>query len=227
MERQVSLASGYTRSHRLYEVCGIVFACSSGGTLALRLMSAPRLSGWWVPLALLLGILGADLTSGLVHWACDTWGSVNTPILGRLAIRTFREHHSDQKAITRHDFVETNGHNIALAVLPSCVGLYELGRGTLGSTVAAMSLLSMAIFVGMTSQIHKWAHQQSPPVVVRWLQESRLILSPRHHDAHHHAPYDRNYCITTGWLNGPMKAIRFFETWERLITKLTGAVPRG
>jgi ubiquitin-conjugating enzyme E2 variant len=226
MDERIGLARGYTRSHRLYELCGIVLGVSAGGTLALRLGSMSNLSGWWVPLALFLGMLGADLTSGLVHWACDTWGSVRTPILGKLAIRTFREHHVDQMAITRHDFVETNGHNIALSVLPSVVGLSMLERGTLTSTVVAMSLFAMALFTGLTSQIHKWAHQESPPTVVRWLQDARLILAPRHHDEHHVAPYSCNYCITTGWLNAPLRAIRFFETAERVISKVSGAKPR-
>jgi hypothetical protein len=226
MEQQVGLARGYTRSHRLYELGGIILGVSAGGALALRLSSTENLSGWWVPLALFLGLLGADLTSGLVHWACDTWGSLRTPVLGKLAIRTFREHHVDPMAITRHDFVETNGHNIALSVLPSLVGLCRLEHRTLASTVVAMSLLSMALFVGLTSQIHKWAHQTEPPMVVRWLQDARLILAPRHHDEHHVAPYDRNYCITTGWLNGPLRAVRFFETAERLISRFTRAKPR-
>jgi ubiquitin-conjugating enzyme E2 variant len=227
MDQQLELANGYSRSHRLYEWGGIILGVSSATTLGVRLASADNLSGWWMPLALFLGILGADLTSGVVHWACDTWGSVRTPILGKLAIRTFREHHVDDKAITRHDFVETNGHNIALSLLPSVIGLFQLEHGTLRSTVVAMSLFSMALWVGMTSQIHKWAHQDQPPRVVRWLQDSRMILAPHHHDVHHKAPHDSNYCITVGWLNGPFTAIGFFDKLERIITRVTGAKPRG
>ena len=183
-------------------------------------------SGWWAPLAALLGLLGADLLSGLIHWGCDTWGSTRTPILGQIAIRTFREHHVDPKSITRHDFVETNGHNIGLSALPGSVGLIVLEFHTMFTTFLAMTFLSMATFVALTSQIHKWAHMAAPPRLIGYLQKARLIISPKHHDQHHAVPFNRNFCITVGWMNGPLHAVRFFETLERMISRVTGLVPR-
>ncbi len=226
LEETRDFSNGYKRSHRLYETGGIVMAIVCASALAVRVSLSGNLSGWFVPLALFVGMLGADLTSGLVHWACDTWGNTDTPILGGLAIRAFREHHVDPKSITRHDFVETNGHNFALSVLPSTVGFFIAGQGTLTSGLVSMCLLAMATFVALTSQIHKWAHMTKPPRLVGFLQDLRLIISTPHHDKHHARPYNRNFCITVGWLNGPLRAIRFFETSERLITYLTGAIPR-
>ncbi len=222
------LEAGYSRYHRAYELAGIALTSSALVWLCIRTAHAPTLSGWWVPLAVLLGVLFADLTSGVAHWAFDTWGNVDTPVVGRLAIRTFRHHHVDQKAITRHDFVETNGHNFALALLPASVGVWLVrpATATLSDVFVGMSLASATVFVALTSQIHKWAHMERPPRVVHWLQRAGLLLSPEHHAAHHSAPYTRSYCITVGWLNGPLRAFRVFETLERIITACTGAIPR-
>ncbi len=220
------LSSGYTVGHRVYEVGGVLAGITGIAWLAVRVVRSPSSSGWFVPLALFVGLLLADFLSGFIHWGCDSWGSPDMPILGPLAIRTFREHHVDQESITRHDFVETNGHNFALSLLVSGSGLAFVDLKTLGSWFLGMTLLSGACCVTITSQVHKWAHMKKPPRVIAGLQRARLILSRRHHAVHHSAPFSRNYCITAGWLNGPLRAIRFFETLERLITALTGAVPR-
>jgi ubiquitin-conjugating enzyme E2 variant len=222
------LAAGYTSQHRVAEYCGISVAVATNGWLLVKTVQSPSLSGWWFPLAALVGILMSDFISGFVHWLFDTWGNLDTPVFGRLAIRTFRHHHVDQKAITHHDFVETNGHNISLTTIWATWGLSTL-RGddvSLFGVFFAQALLCATVFTSLTSQIHKWAHMDEPPRSIVVLQRLGLVLSPGHHSCHHSAPYNRNYCITVGWMNGPLRAIRFFETLERTITALTGVLPR-
>ena len=191
--------------------------------IAAPVADAPLLAIAGVLLASLL----ADFGSGLVHWACDTWGSEAWPLVGRSLIGPFREHHLDPKAITRHDFLETNGAN-AFAVLPFFATAWVCTRfdGPLALFVAVLlgwaSLLTLA-----TNQIHKWAHQEALPWWVRRLQSCGLVLSPEIHAHHHRAPFDRYYCITHGWLNPLLTRIRFFRGLEHAVTWLTGAAPRG
>lgn len=172
-----------------------------------------------LPVPPLIGLVGAalvaaDLVSGVVHFLADNFGNPRTPVLGRMFIHPFREHHVDPLAITRHSFLETNGAT-AIVSLP----LIAL---TLQFTEAQDALLRVGVFlfllaVFLTNQIHKWAHMQNPPRWVRILQRMRLVLSPRAHAIHHAAPHDSYYCITTGWLNYPLTKLRIFPLIVRAL----------
>ena len=47
---------------------------------------------WWALAAASIGMAMADLTSGLVHWTADSWGSETWPLIGRRFLRPFRVH---------------------------------------------------------------------------------------------------------------------------------------
>lgn len=173
------------------------------------------------------GFIVADFVCGFVHWLADTWGSPDIPVLGAALIRPFREHHVDQFAMTRHDFVETNAAT-ALVSLPVFIACFfiPLGKGHLFFSFVFFFLFSLTFFGFLTNQIHKWSHSKKVPKFVRVLQKKRFILHPTHHQIHHTSPFNKHYCITNGWLNNFLFAINFFPTCEKLITKYTGALPR-
>jgi ubiquitin-conjugating enzyme E2 variant len=221
------LAAGYTSGFRAGEILAITGFFALSLLLAIRLAPRAADTGAVIVFAIFLGWFAADFVSGLVHWAGDTWGSTDLPLLGQTLIRTFREHHVDQKAITRHDFVETNGTN-CMATLPFLSGslLVDLSEADPLRVLVVAFSLSLSLWVFLTNQVHKWAHQDTPPRVVAWLQRAHLVLPPAHHAAHHAAPYDRAYCITTGWMNPVLARFGFFRRAEAVITALTGSVPR-
>jgi ubiquitin-conjugating enzyme E2 variant len=164
------------------------FGLLASAALLMPLVIRAQFS-WWM---LLFGILAADLASGTVHWFCDNFCSEDTPVVGRLLIAPFREHHRDPHAITRHGWLELIG-NSGLALTP-VMGL-SLIIGVAESFVATFSPVLM-----LTNVFHKWAHEPDPPLVARWLQTARLILPPAWHSVHHRDGR-RAYCITCGWLN--------------------------
>ena len=47
------------------------------------------------------------------------------------------------------------------------------------------------------------------------------------HSRHHRPPFDKDYCIFNGWMNPILRPIDFWKRTERLITAVTGAVPRA
>jgi plasmanylethanolamine desaturase len=201
------VAYRYAREHRHLEIaalagCAVLLA-------ALGIDVARRFEARCL-IALLLGVAAADLVSGIFHFLADRFGSLETPF-----VRSFREHHDQPDAITRHDFIETNG-DTAIFV---CSGL-PLMILCSHSVFWRALLLALGMASVCTSQIHKWAHARAVPAWVRLLQRSGVIQSPRRHARHHGGAHDRAYCITTGWLNPICDALRAFPLLERLIRAL-------
>ncbi len=188
--------------------------------LLVRIGTADQdMSNWLVfALAILPGYLFADFASGLIHWFCDTFFDEKTPLLGKLLIQPFREHHRDPQAMTRHGFFELNGNN-CLAMIPLLFCAWWAEGPTAGSTLSQFAysfLFTVALTIFATNQFHRWAHAQKPPVVVRWLQWSGLILKPEHHQRHHR-DFGREFCMTSGWMNSLLDKILFFPRVELVV----------
>jgi ubiquitin-conjugating enzyme E2 variant len=220
-----ALRQGYSPAVRRFERYSIAAYAAAMIWLGWRIAARSLANPWLALCAFMVGFLGADFVSGFIHWAADTWGTPEWPLIGRALIRPFREHHVDQKEITRHDFVETNGNNCFISIFPTCcAALLPLSNAGLFFIAAMTFALCLAVFG--TNQFHKWAHMDSPPPAVRWLQRANLVLPPEHHAVHHSAPYAKYYCITVGWLNEALFRLRFFQTLEKLVSATTGLIPR-
>ncbi len=177
-------------------------------------------------IVVLVALVCADLASGIVHWTADTWGSDTWPVVGPRLLRPFRLHHVNPGDLLRRDFIECNGD---VAVLSSiCLALtFLVPLGSPYDRAAALFLVSLATWVLPTNQVHQWAHQATSHRAVRTAQRLGLILDPTRHGVHHVAPFDTQYCILTGWCNRPLSAVRFFPRVERVVTAITGLVPRS
>jgi plasmanylethanolamine desaturase len=214
-----------TRAQLAFSVLSIAAAAAVLAALGGRVAMRVDLAQWWVPLALVGGIAAADFGSGIVHWAADTWGRDDLPVIGRRLLVPFRVHHVNPDDFLRRRFIDTNGDVASLSV-PVLLGLCLVPLDTgWGGPLAVFGFGLCGIGV-MTNQIHQWAHMPSPPRPIRALQVGGLLLGRADHAAHHDRPYDAHYCITTGWCNRPLEAIGFFRRLEAGITRLTGARPR-
>ena len=192
---------------------------------AARFAAEPRLLAWWLPLVLVAGVVAADFASGIVHWTADTWGRESLPVLGIRFLRPFRIHHVNPDDLCERDFVDCNG-DVALLVCPLLLGswLVPLESELLGATSVFTAAFGAATLP--TNQVHQWAHLPRPPSFVAWLQRRGWILSRAAHQRHHAPPYTASYCITTGWCNSALDRLGFFRAAERLISSVTGLVPR-
>lgn len=189
-----------------YSVYAVLFTLDLGATLGRLFDESPieAFATFLIALPLtILAMLVADFVSGLVHCAADNFGQPSTPIFGVAFIRPFREHHLDQTDITRHGFIETNGNSCIVNLFVLIPAFYIVaGHTSVGLFLLGVFVLMFTFAIVMTNQVHKWAHMPVPPLVVATLQRRGLILSPSNHAVHHTAPHNKNYCITTGWMNG-------------------------
>ena len=167
-------------------------------------------------IAIPLGLVASDFVTGILHWIPDTYGSEHTPVLGPSVVKPFRLHHLYPRDICTHDLVETLGNSCILAVPALSLSLYLIWTMPesqwLAPAVVFLSIL--AIGTVLTNQFHKWAHQERPSAIVRWLQRARLVLGPAHHELHHTEPFNKHYCITNGWLNPVLNRVGFFRKIE-------------
>jgi ubiquitin-conjugating enzyme E2 variant len=193
--------------------------------LAFRLARTLDLLQWWVPIALVGGVALADFSSGLLHWAADTWGSADLPVIGPRILVPFRVHHLNPDDFLRRTFLDTNGDVAALAILPMLAVLWIPLDARQGQALA-LAGWGFCAMGAMTNQIHQWAHMPTPPRAVAVLQAVRLVLRPDDHARHHGRPYDGAYCITTGWCNRSLEAVAFFRRLEDIVTRVTGGLPR-
>jgi len=222
------LASQYTTSKRAGEILSVVgfvvFLSLSIKNIAEHLSLSTL---WIIAFACGFSMILADLFSGLLHWGADTWGTLQTPFVGKSFIRSFREHHVDPYRITHHDIIETNGDN-CMATVPALIlaSFVTIRPGNNGDLFIVSFLTILCIWVSLTNQIHKWAHTRKPSAVIGILQQVRFILSRKDHQVHHHTPFDRYYCITTGWMNPLLGSIAFWKRMENFISAATNEKPR-
>lgn len=221
--------SAYAPRHRGIETSAtlafVLLASFDLGRLA-RAVDSPERAALATGCALFAWIV-TDFLSGLGHWTFDTWGRLDTPYVGRWFIRPFREHHVDPKAMTRHDFVETNGAS-CLAAIPVLAAAGLVALDDAASIAVQASLLFTALGALVSNQCHKWAHT-SPARLgsgARLLQRLGLVLSPEQHRLHHGRSHDSHYCTASGWLNAPLHAIGFFRGLERVIATVFRVAPR-
>jgi ubiquitin-conjugating enzyme E2 variant len=193
---------------------------------AARIASSGTVSGSGAVAAVVAALICADLLSGLVHWFADTWGSESWPVIGPRLLRPFRLHHVNPDDLLRRRFIDCNGDVAVLSTAAlSLTFLVPLHSG--GASLVAVFVVALAAWLLPTNQVHQWAHQTEPAAVVRLAQRCGLVLDFQRHRVHHVAPFDRQYCILTGWCNRPLGALGVFPALERIVSTLTGAVPRA
>lgn len=219
-----TLAAGYSVAQHRLNLIGLVVFTGLAVAVGVHVFDRP-LGLWPVVGGVLAGWVATDLLAGIVHWAGDTWGRPDMPLIGQSLIRTFREHHIDPKAIIHHGLVQTLGEQ-AIAAVPTIALLWLIEPESAWGTGVLVMLYTLIVASTASNLFHKWAHMKTPPRAARALQRMGILMSLEHHARHHRAPHLSGYCIAIGWLNPVLDRVKFWRGLEWLVWKTTGAVPR-
>lgn len=186
---------------------------------------------WYgVAAALFAGLFFSDFFSGVLHWGFDSWFSEDNRMMER-AVMIVREHHVYPQNIFRYKFyyevgavswgslihtLPVIGASTWLASAPSAAGFY-----------AVFVSVMVSLFTLFMLQFHKLGHRRSQSQWIQALQRAHLLMSVQHHSQHHRGTHDIRYCLINGWADYVCDKIGFWRAAEKVIHRLTGAVPRS
>jgi ubiquitin-conjugating enzyme E2 variant len=189
--------------------------------------SAHRPAGLGLALAVLAGLYAADLASGLLHWAFDTWFDADLKFIRRMVLQV-REHHIYPHRIFLIGFTQDAGTLSWIAIIVTAplwlwAALAPRSLPAFYGVVAGLVFLPLLIFM---LEFHKCGHRPRNPAWVRWLQRAGLVLSVPHHVQHHGGNHDFNYCLINGWADRTLGRWGLFRALEWSIERWTGAQPQ-
>ena len=157
-----------------------------------------------------------DFVSGVVHWAEDSYGTENTPVIGRWIVGPNLLHHRNGSEFVRESWIASSW-DLALvgAAILAAAGL----AGVLTWHVGLFAVLG-----ANANQIHKWNHMRnsSVPLAIRVLRRLCLLQSPRHHAQHHRGTKDSHYCVITMALNPLLDCVGFWRRLEKMLVPVLG-----
>lgn len=162
----------------------------------------------------------ADFVSGFVHWAEDTFGTEETPIIGKWIVVPNVLHHEFPSAFTKKNWVQSSWDLLLVSII---ILIVSWAFGFLTWYVWLFCILE-----ANANQIHKYAHlpQKSIPIFVRVLQKLRLLQNAKDHAIHHRGEKNTAYCVITPYLNPVLDMLGFWRFLERISVPILGAPRR-
>ena len=164
--------------------------------------------------------LTADFITGLVHWVEDTYGVPSWPVLGKFVVEPNIEHHlHPQLVATMSHFVLRNYQAIVPCLTVALLVLLWIG----------WNAWPVALTLGIASlgnEVHAWNHSSQNNWVIKFLQNSGLVQSPRQHAKHHRPPFDAYFCTLLNITNEVLEILQFWRRLEWFLHVSFGVSPK-
>jgi hypothetical protein len=183
-------------------------------------------SWFLVGIAGAIGLLLADLYSGLIHWGTDTWFD---ELQIERVVSIAREHHLYPSNIVDYGLADYAGYTSWPSVVvfgPALALLTSIFSPSRAILVAVLICGQVSGFMLFGTHFHRLGHARPGNWLIRFLQSAHFLITPQYHARHHRENHDTHYCVVNGWMNPICDAIGFWRGLENVVHALTGAVPR-
>ena len=166
-------------------------------------------------------VMLADFVAGIIHWLEDAYFTEDTPVIGPMFIKPNIVHHHLPRHFTRLTWWQSSADLLA-------VGVLLLAAGWWFGFLSWQLWLFVAVSVN-ANHVHKLAHRTRTENgrVISFLQDIRVLQTPRHHALHHTDPKNTFYCPITNLVNPILERVRFWDHAESLIERVTGITHRA
>jgi plasmanylethanolamine desaturase len=176
------------------------------------------LKSLFIPVQIYLIILGADLFTGIIHWIEDRFWTEKTPLVGKWLIQPNELHHKKPTAFLSKTWWQSSYDAVFIGVFILIIAFLFW---QLTWEIVLFVLISIC-----ACQVHKYSHQPPSrlPVLIRFLQRSKIIQDSSHHVKHHIGEKNSNYCLLTPVLNPLLNRIHFWKFMEVILIPVFGEV---
>lgn len=142
-------------------------------------------------------VLWVEFISGLLHITLDNPAFQHTPFIGAMA-RDFQWHHKKPTHICNMSWTKFLGAIDAGVIVLFLTAHYWRRK----HRWMRMFTLCAFPFLYLMMASHRWSHirRDDLPPLVAFLQSHGILLSQEVHSIHH-ANYDQNFSLMTGWSN--------------------------
>ena len=175
---------------------------------------------WW--LQIVLGILLADLLTGMIHWFEDSYIDYccDFPFFEMIA-KDNELHHYYPRDIVSFSWWENIKTSLPF-FLVFCILIWFTVSLRVWNQYAVLFVV-IGVFSIFSNVLHKYSHMRPCETnqVIQTLQSYGFLVSHEQHRKHHETS-NSNYCVNTAFLNPVLDATNFWRGLEHAVFLLTG-----
>jgi hypothetical protein len=174
---------------------------------------------------IIVGIIIADILTGLFHWFEDTYlyYDIGIPIISEIA-KDNEMHHYFPRNLLAESYLENCWFSLPGTIF--IIFLMYLCNKSIFIDYPYF-IASFAFFGSLSNIFHRFTHMRNcekHPILIA-LQKTGLMCSHEHHSIHHTTEPDGKYCAVTNYTNYFLDSINFWRMLEHGIYLITGIQP--